>query len=128
MSDPSGGSGPAAAGDWVLVHRVVLPAGSRAPGVPPETQAVPLEMRVKGFLKPESAPAAAGDEVEVITLTGRTVTGRLLAVNPPIPHDFGAPVPELLAIGPELRRRLGATGEGVAGGSAARRDTERGDR
>ncbi|MEW6032566.1 MAG: 2-amino-4-oxopentanoate thiolase subunit OrtA [Bacillota bacterium] len=91
-------------GDWVLIHNVVLPAGSRAHGVPPETQAVPLEMRVKGFLL--EGPALPGETVSVRTLTGRVVRGSLVAVNPPIPHDFGSPVPELQTIGPELRRRL----------------------
>jgi hypothetical protein len=91
-------------GDWVQVYRIVLPAGERAPTVPPETQAVPLEMRVKGFLT--SGPMSLGQEATVRTLSGRLVRGRLVAVNPPITHTFGAPVPELLAIGPELRARL----------------------
>lgn len=104
-------------GDWVLLHSVVLPAGSRAPGVPPETQAVPLEMRVKGFLEGQPGTRARpGDEVTARTLTGRLVRGTLLAAFPPIPHDFGSPVPELLAVGPELRRRLRGeeTGRGPA--------------
>ena len=37
-------------GSWVELHRVVLPPGERAPQVPAETQRVPLELRVKGFL------------------------------------------------------------------------------
>lgn len=115
MSEPSGRATPATAGDWVLIHSVVLPAGSRAPGVPAETQTVPLELRVKGFLRPESAPALPGDEVEVTTLTGRTARGRLLEKSPPIPHDFGAPVPELLVVGPELRARLRADADGGRG-------------
>jgi hypothetical protein len=99
-------------GNWVLVHRVVLPAGERAASVPPETQAVPLEMRVKGFLV--DGAASPGETVTVRTLAGRHVTGRLVAVNPPIPPTFGSPVPELLDIGPELRRR------GAGGGKEER--------
>jgi len=106
MSGPDPSS--ARPGDWVMVHDVVLPAGSRAPGVPPETQAVPLEMRLKGFLV--GGPATVGDRVTVRTLTGRLVTGRLVAVNPAVPPTFGRPVPELLAVGPELRARLRAGG------------------
>ncbi|RJQ07279.1 MAG: 2-amino-4-ketopentanoate thiolase [Bacillota bacterium] len=96
-------------GDWVLVYSIVLPPGGRAPAVPPETQAVPLEMRVKGFLVDRAAgrAPARGDVVTVRTLSGRLVAGTLLDVNPVIPPTFGSPVAELLAVGPELRGRLG---------------------
>jgi len=103
VSEPPAGP-PAHPGDWVQVHKIVLPAGERASAVPPETQAVPLEMLVKGFLT--GGEAHLGQDVTVKTLSGRLVTGRLVAVRPPIPHTFGAPVPELLGIGPELRERL----------------------
>ncbi|MCR4399108.1 MAG: 2-amino-4-oxopentanoate thiolase subunit OrtA [Firmicutes bacterium] len=96
--------GTARKGDWVQVHSVVLRPGERAPQVPPDTAAVPLEMRVKGFLLRD---AAVGDEVEVRTMTGRIVAGRLVSVNPPYRHDFGEPIPELLAVGRELREILG---------------------
>lgn len=103
-------------GDWVLLHRVVLPAGRRAPAAPPETQGVALEMRVKGFLV--RGPAGLGDTVTAKTLSGRLVSGTLAAVDPVIPQTFGAPVPELLAVGPELRTRLrGRVESGAAGGS-----------
>jgi len=91
-------------GAWVMIHRVVLPAGRRAPGLPAETQAVPLEMRVKGILT--GSPARLGDEVTVRTPAGRTVEGTLIAETPPFTHDFGGPVPELAHVGPDLRRRL----------------------
>ncbi|MDP2873308.1 MAG: 2-amino-4-oxopentanoate thiolase subunit OrtA [Bacillota bacterium] len=92
-------------GDWVQVHSVVLPAGERAPQVPAETKTVPLEMRVKGFLLTQSA--GLGDEVEIQTLAARRLRGRLVAIEPAYGHDFGRPVPELLAIGPEVRALLG---------------------
>jgi len=51
-------------------------------------------------------------------LSGRLVSGTLAAVDPVIPQTFGAPVPELLAVGPELRTRLrGRVESGSAGGS-----------
>ena len=90
-------------GTLVEIHRIVLPAGERAPQVPPETAAVPLEMRVKGFL---TAPAAMGDEVEIITAAGRRLRGTLVAENPPYRHGFGAPIPELSTIGAEARALL----------------------
>ncbi len=91
-------------GDWVQVHRIVLKPGKRAPQVPPETQAVPLEMWAKGFLAVETAEI--GDEVAVTTPAGRKVEGRLVAVLPAYGHDFGEPVPELLEVGRELRALL----------------------
>lgn len=94
----------ARAGQWVQIRRVVLPPGQRAPQVPPDTQAVPLELRAKGFLVEDAA--AIGKEVTIRTYTGRTLRGELVAINPAYGHDFGEPVPELLAIGLELRARL----------------------
>ena len=64
------------------------------------THGVPLEMWVKGHL---TADAEIGDEVEIITRTGRHVRGRLLEVNPRYTHDYGEFVPELLEIGDTVR-------------------------
>ena len=115
-------------GTWALVHETVLAAGCRAPGIPPETQAVPLEMRVKGFLV--NGPASLGDRVTVRTLSGRKATGTLVAVNPAIPHTFGSPVPELLGLGQELReciRRADGGDNGSAGGGPNGGDSHGGD-
>ena len=92
-----------AKGVWVEVHGTVLPAGQRAPQVPQDTQGVPLEMRVKGLLV---APAALGEEAEIVTPTGRKLRGRLAAVNPAYTHSFGAPIPELSGIGGEVKAIL----------------------
>ena len=88
------------AGSWVEIHRVVLAPGERAPQVRADTQAVPLEMRVKGFLV---ADAALGDEVEIVSRAGRRLGGTLVEVNPAYAHGFGAPIAELAAIGEEVR-------------------------
>jgi hypothetical protein len=89
-----------AAGTWVEIHAVVLAAGERAPQVPADTQAVALEMRVKGFL----VSAAALDEiVEIVTPAGRRLRGRLAAVQPAYTHTFGAMIPELARVGEEVR-------------------------
>jgi hypothetical protein len=92
-----------AAGTWVELHRVVLAAGERAPQVPEETQRVPLELAVKGFLLWE---AALGEEAEVTTPAGRRVAGTLRAVEPGYEHTFGPPVPALQTVGRELRELL----------------------
>lgn len=90
-------------GTWVEIHRIVLAAGERAPQVPADTQQVPLEMRVKGFLK---KPATLGEQAEIETPSGRRLDGTLVAVNPPYNHSFGEPIPELTTIGQEVRRLL----------------------
>ena len=90
-------------GAWVEIRQVVLPAGERAPKVPPDTAAVDFVARIRGFLE---ADAAVGDEVTVRTLAGRQVRGTLVALNPRNPADFGNPVPELLRAGAVARRAL----------------------
>ena len=92
-----------AKGSWVELHRVLLAPGERAPQVPEETQRVPLELRVKGFLAEDAAP---GEPAEVVTGAGRRLRGTLDRVLPSYDHGFGPPVPELLAVGAELRAIL----------------------
>ncbi len=90
------------------IHRIVLPAGQRAPQVPEDTSHVPLEMRVKGFLL---EPAGIGDEAEIVTPVGRRLRGQLSEVNPGYEHSFGRPVPALSSVGDELRAILRTPGE-----------------
>jgi hypothetical protein len=92
-----------AKGTWVEIHDIVLPAGKRAPQVPDDTRAVPLEMRAKGILCDD---AAIGEEVEIITAAGRTLKGVLVEANPAYTHGFGAPIAELIPIGGEARQML----------------------
>lgn len=98
-----------ATGTWVEIHRIMLPAGERAPQVPEDTARVPLEMRVKGFL---AEPAAIGAQAEIITAAGRRQHGTLVEINPPYTHGFGSPVPELITIGSEVRAILRPRGCG----------------
>lgn len=94
-------------GTWVEIHAVILPAGARAPRVPEDTARVPLEMRAKGFL---AEAAEIGAEAEVRTTTGRSLRGTVTAANPAYDHGFGAPLPELLEIGAEVRAILRTRG------------------
>ncbi len=94
---------PIVSGTWVEIHRVVLGPAERAPQVPEDTRAAPLEMRVKGFLV---EPAILGDEVTIVTPAGRHLRGTLTAGNPAYTHGFGAPIPELTMIGEEVRTIL----------------------
>ena len=90
-------------GTWVEIHSCVLQTGERAPQAPEDTQRVPLEMRVKGFLV---APAVQGEAAEIMTAAGRRLRGTLTEVNPAYTHGFGAPLPELSTIGGEVRAML----------------------
>mgnify|MGYP001813791982 CR=1 FL=1 len=96
-------------GTWVEIHEVVLEVGERAPQAPEDTQRVPFEMRVKGFL---SEPAVIGENAQIQTLSGRHLRGKLAQVNPAYSHSFGAPIPELSSIGCEVRALLRDKGRG----------------
>ncbi len=98
-----------AKGTWVEIHTVVLPAGARAPQVPEDTARVALEMRAKGFL---AEAAETGAEAEVLTAAGRCLRGTVVAADPPYDHGFGAPLPELMEIGGEVRAILRARERG----------------
>jgi 2-amino-4-ketopentanoate thiolase alpha subunit len=91
-------------GQWVQVSKVLLKPGERAPGIPEETAAVPLTMKVKGFLLENGA--VEGETVTIRTVTGRQVQGQLISVNPVYAVDFGEPQPELLRVGPAVRALL----------------------
>ena len=97
-----------AAGSWVEIAAIVLEPNERAPHIPDDTRQVPLEMRVKGFL---AAPAALGDEAEIVTAAGRKLSGILTAINPAYAHGFGAPIPALSVIGGQVRALLRARGQ-----------------
>ena len=90
-------------GDWVEIESVLLEPADRSPNLPEDTAAQPLRMWVKGFARSE---AALGDELEVETMTGRTVTGRLSDIDPGYTHTFGRPAPELTHVGRDLRDRI----------------------
>jgi len=91
-------------GQWVQIHMVVLQPEERSDRLPEETSTVPLEMWAKGFLLNEEA--RLGDSVEIETEIGRRLQGSLSAVNPGYTHSFGAPIPELLQAGRQLRSLL----------------------
>jgi len=111
---PGGGGSPGGRcrpGEWVQIESILLKPGERAPQVPEDTQAVPLVMRAKGFA---TAGAEIGDEMEVRTIIGRLLRGRLIAVNPPYEHDYGRPLPELMPVAMELRAFMKANGSDAA--------------
>ena len=90
--------------EWVQISNVVLPAGERAPQVPEDTQNTDLKMWTKGFLNKN---AEIGQEVEIITVTGRKVKGELFKISPKYIHTYGDFVPELLRIQRQVKNILG---------------------
>ena len=101
-----------ARGTWVEIRSVVLDAGQRAPGVPDDTQHVALELRVKGTLQTD---AALGEEVAIVTPSGRRLIGTLVAANPAYTHGFGPPIDAIMEIGCSARELL-AKASGDRGG------------
>jgi hypothetical protein len=98
-------------GDWVEVECTLLEPADRSANLPPETAEKPLLMWVKGFARDE---AALGEELTIETMTGRTMTGSLAAVNPGYFITYGEPVAELVHVGRDLRRRLATYRAGQA--------------
>jgi 2-amino-4-ketopentanoate thiolase alpha subunit len=91
-------------GEWVQIHQIVLEPDERTARIPADTKECPLELWVKGFLEDDGE---FGEVVNIKTLTGRLVTGELVAVNPGYVHDFGEEfIPEILKIGVQLKKIL----------------------
>ena len=93
----------AKAGDWVRIHRVILPAKARTANLPEDTKKVPFEMWVKGHLL---CDGEIGDEVRIKTVSGREEHGTLIEVNPQFDVNFGQFVPEVLEMDVRLRTAL----------------------
>jgi hypothetical protein len=85
------------------VHRVELPAGRRAPGIPPDTAGVPFETWVNGHLL---EPARLGEVAAVRTASGRLCEGRIVEADPGYTHSFGPPPDPLRAAGRRAAERL----------------------
>lgn len=85
-------------GTWVEVEQVVLQPAERSTALPEDTKKVPYILRVSGFLEQD---ADIGQDVEVRTIIGRIIGGKLVVINPSYQHSFGTVVPELLTIGTE---------------------------
>lgn len=85
-------------GTWVEIEQVVLQPAERSTALPEDTKKVPYILRVSGFLMRD---AQMGDQVEIKTIIGRILRGKLKVVNPSYAHSFGKVVPELLTIGTE---------------------------
>ncbi len=103
---------------WVEIGFTVLEPAQRTARLPEDTTRVPYEARVRGFAV---GACRLGDEVEVKTLTGRRVRGRVVALDPCFAHDFGRPVLELIEAGLEARALLRLLGESPSAAAACAR-------
>ncbi len=92
-------------GDWVRIYNVVLKPEERAATVPDDTKKVPLEMWDKGFLL--DGDAKIGDTVEVETIIGRKIKGKLVEIAPNFEINFGTGVTETMYIGRQLKELIG---------------------
>lgn len=90
-------------GDWVIIHNNLLEDSERAQQVPDDTQLVPLEMWVKGYLLEDGE---VGEQVSIQTVTNRIETGELVEISPTYNHSFGDFVPEILEIDRKLQDEL----------------------
>lgn len=96
-------------GDWVRIHKVVLPAAERTAKLPDDTKKVDFEMWVKGALMNDTAEI--GDTVQVETAVGRIEEGTLIEVGPYYTHSYGKFVPEIIEIDKKLREIMDFGGE-----------------
>jgi 2-amino-4-ketopentanoate thiolase alpha subunit len=86
---------PIPAGTRVEIRARVLDPADRAPGLPPDTAALPYEMRARGTLV---EPCAVGEEARILTAARRTLVGTLTVVEPADTHTFGRPHPALVEV------------------------------
>ena len=96
-------------GDWVRIHKVVLPAAERTAKLPDDTKKVDFEMWIKGALMNETAEI--GDTVQVETAVGRIEEGTLIEVGPYYTQSYGKFVPEIIEIDKKLREIMDFGGE-----------------
>jgi 2-amino-4-ketopentanoate thiolase alpha subunit len=93
---------------WVRIQAIVLTPSERLASLPFETRKTPLLMWLTGELM---TAAEIGDMVQIRTVTGRIVSGKLLEANPTFHHDFGNDVPELRAIRKLISEAMSKAGE-----------------
>ena len=62
--------------DWVRIHNIILTPEQRTGKLPEDTKKMPLEMWAKGHLQNDAAEI--GDEVTILTSTGREERGTLV--------------------------------------------------
>lgn len=90
-------------GTWVEVVKEVLGTEDRSNAIPEDTKKTPLVMWVRGNTLSD---CNLGDEVQIETVTGRIIEGKVVDVEPAYTHDFGRYVSEISYIGKQAREIL----------------------
>jgi 2-amino-4-ketopentanoate thiolase alpha subunit len=87
-------------GTWIEIEVEVLEPEERSRNLPEETRKTALMMWAKGWALSD---CAVGDTVEIETVTGRILTGKVTEKEPGFDHDFGEFVPEIMYIGRQAK-------------------------
>lgn len=90
-------------GTYVEIEKTVLYPHERANHIPLDTKKVPLVMHVKGFLCEESNEH---DMVQILTMTKRVETGKIITIHPFYDHTFGHFVEEVMDIRQQILREM----------------------
>ncbi|MEW9095747.1 MAG: 2-amino-4-oxopentanoate thiolase subunit OrtA [Clostridiaceae bacterium] len=90
-------------GTWVEIEEIVLRPEDRAENIPKETRRTPLKCWIRGNCLND---CGIGEEVEVETIVGRVVKGKVVEVEPGYYHSFGRYVKEVEYIGKQARKLI----------------------
>lgn len=90
-------------GTWVEIEETVLKPEERSSAIPEDTKKTPLKMWAKGICLSE---CNIGEEVEIKTVIGRVLRGKVTEVRPRYTHDFGDFIDEIMYIGPQAKQIL----------------------
>lgn len=90
-------------GTWVEIVKVVLPSEERSNAIPEETKRTPLMMWVRGNTLENSD---LGEVVEIETISGRIVKGKVTQVEPAYTHSFGKYIGDISYIGKQAKEIL----------------------
>lgn len=89
---------------WTEIEWVVLEPSERSDAIPSETRRTAYVARVRGMASAPRLDAL----VEVETVTGRRLRGKVVAINPGYSHTFGSPQPEWIRMRDAVRSLRGA--------------------
>lgn len=90
-------------GTFVEIETLVLDCSDRSPAIPEDTKKTQLKMWVRGFV---NSDCELGEQVEITTAIDRTISGKVVEIEPGYSHDFGRYVSEISYIGKQAKDLL----------------------